>query len=277
VRVHFCGVRGSTPAPGAEFVRYGGNTSCVALAHGDDDPTLLLDVGTGALRVPPLLCGRPFEGTILITHLHWDHTHGLPFFSAADRDDATTTVLLPAQEDGTAADDVLARVMSPPHFPVGPYGLRGAWTYGSLLPGTIMVMGFEVTALEVPHKGGRTYGYRVREGDATITYIPDHCPTVLGDGPDGLGPYHDAALELARDTDVLIHDATLLPDEVPAEAFFGHAAADYAVGLGAAAGAASVVLFHHKPSRTDDELDELAARLEPRGATVATESLVLTL
>ena len=103
----------------------------------------------------------------------------------------------------------------------------------------------------MPHKGGRTYGYRVSDGHSVLTYIPDHCPTVLGPGPEGLGEYHPAALDLAAGADLLIHDAFLLAAEVPAEASFGHAAAEYAAGLGARAGARRVVLAHHKPDRTD--------------------------
>ncbi|MDQ3717157.1 MAG: MBL fold metallo-hydrolase, partial [Actinomycetota bacterium] len=86
MRIQLCGVRGSTPAPGRDFVRYGGNTSCVALAHDGAEPTLLLDAGTGLSRVSRILEGRPFQGTILLGHLHWDHTHGLPFFRSGDQD-----------------------------------------------------------------------------------------------------------------------------------------------------------------------------------------------
>ena len=125
MRVHLCGVRGSTPAPGLEFVRYGGHTSCVAVAHDDGAVALILDAGTGIRLVSPLLDGRPFAGTILLTHLHWDHVHGLPFFRAGDRDDARVTLLLPEQEDGADAERVLARGMSPPHFPVRPPACAG--------------------------------------------------------------------------------------------------------------------------------------------------------
>ena len=83
MRVVVCGVRGSTWAPGAEFVRDGGHTSCVALAHGDEPPTLVLDAGTGPRNLTRHLDGQPFRGTILLGHLHWGHTHGIPFFAAA--------------------------------------------------------------------------------------------------------------------------------------------------------------------------------------------------
>jgi phosphoribosyl 1,2-cyclic phosphodiesterase len=261
VRLYFCGVRGSTPAPGPEFVRYGGHTSCLALAHDDGRPVLVLDAGTGLRRVTPLLSGQPFSGTILLTHLHWDHVHGLPFFAAGDRDDARVTLLLPEQEDGVTAEAALARGMSPPHFPIPPSGLRGRWTFGSAAPGQLKAEGFTVEAREVPHKGGRTFGYRVSDGRSAITYIPDHCPTLLGSGPDGWGEYHRAALDLAAEADILVHDAFLLPAEVAAEASFGHAAADYAVALGRRARARRVMLAHHRPDRTDEALDQLGRRL----------------
>jgi phosphoribosyl 1,2-cyclic phosphodiesterase len=262
LRIHLCGVRGSTPAPGREFLRYGGHTSCVALSHdGGAGPTLILDAGTGLREVTPLLGGQAFTGTILLTHLHWDHVQGLPFFRAGDRDGARVTLLLPDQGDGSAAAEVLARGMSPPHFPIPPSGLRGEWSFGTIEPGPFKADGFMVEAREVPHKGGRTFGYRVSDGRCVVTYIPDHCPTVAGPGPEGWGEYHQAALDLAAGADLLIHDSFLLANEVAAEASFGHAAAEYAVGLGRRASVRRVMLAHHRPDRTDDELDELAARL----------------
>jgi phosphoribosyl 1,2-cyclic phosphodiesterase len=274
VRVHFCGTRGSTPAPGPEFVRYGGHTSCVALSLSDAAaPTLLLDAGTGLRRVSSLLNGKPFEGSILLTHLHWDHIQGLPFFQGGDRPDATVTLRIPPQEDGADAESVLERMMSPPLFPIRPRNLRGKWSFDVLPPEAFVdrgfsAEGFEVMAREVPHKGGRTVGYRVTDGRSTIAYIPDHCPTQLGAGPDGWGEYHPAVLELAHNVDVLVHDAHLFPEELAAEASFGHAAADYAVELGRQAGAQIVTLFHHRPDRCDGALDALVDRFSASTVTV---------
>jgi phosphoribosyl 1,2-cyclic phosphodiesterase len=230
----------------------------VAISHdGRPVPTLILDAGTGLRQVTALLGGRPFEGTILLTHLHWDHVHGLPFFRGGDTEGARVSLLMPEQ-DGTAAA-VLARGMSPPHFPIGPDGLRGEWTFGMARPGPLKAEGFTVEAREIPHKGGRTFGYRVSDGHSVLAYLPDHCPTELGPGPDGWGVYHPAALDLADHADLLIHDSFLLAPEVAAEAFFGHAAAEYAAALGQRAGARRVALAHHKPDRTDAELDQVAA------------------
>jgi ribonuclease BN (tRNA processing enzyme) len=301
VLITFCGVRGSTPAPGAAYVRYGGNTSCVAVAHAPGAaPVLALDAGTGLASLTGLLGGAAFAGTILLSHLHWDHSLGLPFFRAGDRDDARVTLLLPEQEAGRGgsggaggaglggpgrgvaggeAERLLGQVMSPPYFPIRPGELRGSWEFGTISPGQHKAEGFTVEAREIPHKGGRTLGYRVSDGRAVLAYVTDHCPTSLGPGPDGLGAYHEAALELARDADLLIHDAQLTAEEVPAEAAWGHAAAEYAVGLAARAGARRVALFHHKPSRTDDQLDAIGRRFAagPLPVLVAAEGLSVEL
>ena len=279
MRAHFLGVRGSTPAPGESFVRYGGYTSCVALAHDDEElPTLVLDSGTGIRRLSALYAGGAFSGTILLSHLHWDHVHGLPFFSAGDRDDSLVELFLPAQADGSPAIDVLARAMSPPHFPIGPEGLRGKWSFHGLEPGNIEAEGFSVEAREIPHKGGRTYGYRVSDAGSVLTYMPDHCPSLLGPGPEGWGEYHQGALELADGADALVHDAQMIAEEMEAAVLFGHSVAEYAVELGRRARARRVVLFHHQPDRSDDALDELGRRFGPEPEVlVAAESMVLEL
>jgi len=278
VRVHFLGVRGSTPAPGAEFVRYGGHTSCVALTHdGADAPTLLLDAGTGLRRASALCPTGAFTGTILLSHLHWDHLHGLPFFLAGRHEHAHTEMIIPDQRDGEAAVEVISRGMSPPHFPVRPDELTGQWSFSAIAPSEFKVEGFRVVALEIPHKGGVTYGYRVSDGHSSLTYMPDHYPSVLGLGEEGWGEYHPAALELAEGTDVLVHDSQLVAEELANEAWFGHAAVEYAAGLARAAGARHTALFHYKPDRSDDAMDEIARRFTGQPVTASTQSLVLDL
>lgn len=279
MRVVFCGVRGSTPAPGAAFVRYGGHTSSLALSHDSGPPTLLVDGGTGLQRVAELALGdRPFVGSLLMGHLHWDHTHGVPFFSPAMAEGARTRVLLP-QQDGGTAEEVLARAFAPPHFPVRPSELAGTWSYDFVDEGVREVEGFEVLAREIPHKGGRTLGYRISSGGRSLAYVTDHSPTSLGPGPHGHGELHDAALELAKGADVLVHDAQHLAEEFPGVGYLGHASVEYAVALGEQAGVRTVVLFHHSPARTDEQLDEIGSRCWSTSVrvVVAHEGLVLDL
>jgi phosphoribosyl 1,2-cyclic phosphodiesterase len=257
MRLHFCGVRGSTPAPGRAFVRYGGHTSSLAIAHDGANPTLVVDAGTGLRNVSALLGGQPYRGTILLSHLHWDHVHGLPFFEAGLRTGHRVDVRLPSM-DGDAVT-TLARGFSPPHFPITPAELGKGWTFQPVEAGTFEVEGFEVTAREIPHKGGQTFGFRISDGVASLAYLADHWPLALGAGPDGLGKRHAAALHLAADVDVLVHDAQFLADQFPGVSYLGHSSVEYAIALAGEAGASRLVLFHHAPDRTDDEIDTIVA------------------
>ena len=249
-------------------MRYGGATSCVALARNGEAPSLVIDAGTGLRNLGAVLDGKPFRGTLLLGHLHWDHTQGLPFSRAVDAVGSSVHLYLPNQGDGLAAADVLRRAMSPPHFPIGPEGLRGRWQFSSLDEGEHTLGGWEVLAREIPHKGGRTFGYRVSDGTSAVAYLSDHGPAMVGEGPDGWGPYHEAALELAAGVDLLFHDAQHTAEELPAVAPFGHSAMDYAVELGRRAGARTVVLYHHDPNRTDDQLDSCVAAFAGAGVAV---------
>jgi len=269
VRLLFCGVRGSTSAPGAEFVRVGGHTSCVALAHDEQPYALALDAGTGIRRITDHLDGRAFDGSVVLTHLHWDHVQGLPFFAAADRDDAHVRVVMPDQTDADGRTlepaDVLALAMSPPHFPIGPEGLRGAWTFESVKPGSHRIEGFEVVAFDVPHKGGRTFGYRVSDGATSIAYIPDHCPQ------------SDTTPAIAQEcagVDLLIHDAQFLEHERAVADLYGHATDGDAVDIARRCGARRLALFHHSPARRDDEVDAIGTAAIETGIDLGVDVLV---
>jgi ribonuclease BN (tRNA processing enzyme) len=241
----------------------GGNTSCVAIGHDEGAPVLVLDAGTGIRQVTGMLGGAPFRGSVVLTHLHWDHLQGLPFFTCADHPDAEVDLLMPGQ--GEPAIDVLARVMSPPFFPIAPGELRGRWTVEGYEEGELRAGGFSLLAREVPHGGGRTMGLRVGDGRSVVAYLPDHGPSAAGPGDDGLGALHPAALALAEGADLLIHDAQYTAAELPARLAFGHSAADYAVTLAERCGVPRVLLFHHDPCRSDADLEAIAAGLRRDG------------
>lgn len=260
MRLHFLGVRGSTPVMGPEFVRHGGHTSCVAIESDDGLIRLVIDAGTGLSRLRGLLHGQAFRGVLLLGHLHWDHTQGLPFCPAMDHPDARVEVHGPGH-DGRGLLDRFAQAMSPPNFPIDPTSLRGEWSWHTIGAPTFTAAGFDVVAREIPHKGGTTFGYRISNGSRSIAYLSDHMPQALGTGPSGWGALHEAATSLAEGVDVLIHDAQYDADELPTRGSFGHAAAEYALELGEACRVGRVVLFHHDPARTDDEIDRRLARL----------------
>jgi phosphoribosyl 1,2-cyclic phosphodiesterase len=192
---------------------------------------------------------------------------GLPFFPPADRDDARVTLLQPAQGDPF---EVLQGVMSPPYFPIRPNELRGTWHHVALEPGRHEIEDIGVLAREVPHKGGRAYGYRLTHDRRVVAYLPDHCPTTFGAGPLGLGEYHEAALELADGADILIHGAPFVAAELERATAFGHSTAEYAAALAKDAGAERLVLTHHMPARTDDDVESIAHGVGAQAAVEGT-------
>jgi phosphoribosyl 1,2-cyclic phosphodiesterase len=248
VRIVLLGVRGSTPAPGAAFVRYGGHTSCVAVLADDAEvPSLVLDAGTGLRDLGTLLRGQAFRGSVVLSHLHWDHVQGLPFAPCLDRPDARVNLYLPT--NGTSPAALLARLMSPPLFPIGPEGLRGSWSTCPSRSGP--VEGFSLTVAPIRHKGGLTHGIRVERDGRSFAYLPDH----------QAAPADPAAIALASGVDVLLHDAQFLPVERTIADAYGHSTIVDALDLAESCGARRLVLLHHAPTRTDDQLDVLAKEL----------------
>ena len=259
VRVVLCGVRGSLPATGADYQEIGGATSCVAIAHDGQAPSLVLDAGTGLRRLAMMLKPNPFRGTIIMGHLHWDHILGIPFFPSGDHPDADVRFLVP--EQGLDVLEVLSRAMRPPLFPISPAQLRGAWRFATYDEGECELEGFTVLAREIPHGGGRTMGLRISDGHSSIAYLSDHSPHSIGPGDDGLGELHPAALDLASDVDVLIHDSQYTKGELVQKFTWGHTAVPYCVTLAERCNVKTLMMFHHDPLRTDDEVRAMAASL----------------
>jgi len=249
VEVTFYGVRGSCPCPSEDNRRYGGNTACVALTV-VDEPPIIFDLGTG-LR--PFAATQPDDGTFcataLLTHIHWDHVQGLPFFPPADRVGARFDVFGPQQDQGTLAD-VFDGFMRPPYFPVTCSELRGDIVFHEVLKDDMTVGTAQIMVRPVPHCGP-TVGYRVEWDGATVTYISDH------QAPLGLDSVADSVLELANGADLLIHDAQYTPAEFAEKSHWGHCTVDYAVKVATEANVKRLVLFHHDPSHGDDVLDEI--------------------
>jgi ribonuclease BN (tRNA processing enzyme) len=255
-------------------MRYGGNTSCVILETQNENP-IALDMGTG-MRVwgqtQPL--DGSFVGSALITHLHFDHVQGLPFFAPADRHGARLDVFGPAPH-GRPLGDCFDDFCRPPYFPISVAQFRGDIRFHARPAGMFSIGSAEIMALPVPHVGD-TFGYRITSGGATIAYISDHQQPL--DGSDSIAP---EVLELCEGADLVIHDAQYTPSEWSEKAHWGHCTIDYAMHVATSSRAKAVALFHHDPSHTDNWLDDLGADAIARGEAkgikvyVASEGLEL--
>jgi phosphoribosyl 1,2-cyclic phosphodiesterase len=275
MRVTFHGVRGSTPCQSDDIKRYGGNTSCVSIDAPGEQP-LLLDLGTGLRYYGcELRDDRAFVGNCLLTHLHWDHVQGLPFFTPLLRVGARLDVYGPAQDEGHSLSDVLCTTIRPPLFPVSVDQLPGEVHFHDVADSEFTIGGFEITSRLIPHIG-LTLGFRIEWGGRSIAYLSDHQQPL-----DGSLSAASGALELVDGVDLLIHDSQYTPAEFAAKSTWGHCTQEYAVWLAGQAGAKQLALFHHDPTRADDDLDRLLVAAARQGAKhgvdviAASEGLVL--
>ncbi len=251
MQVTFFGVRGSTPCNGDDIARYGGNTSCVAVRV-PGEPPLFFDLGTGARYFGTTLPqDGTFRGTCLLSHLHWDHTQGLPFFTPLLHEGSELDVYAPAQEDGRTVTEVIGTVIRPPLFPVTVDQLPGTVRFHDVADEEFFVGGFKVMSRRVPHVGP-TLGFRVEWGGRSVAYLSDHQQPY-----DGSFSVSDGARELVEGVDLLIHDSQYTTPEFAQKATWGHCSIEYAMWLAQYCKVGRLALFHHDPSRTDVALDEV--------------------
>lgn len=243
----FWGVRGSIPSPGPETVRYGGNTACIELRI--DDQIFILDAGSGLrnLGTALLLEDRPLQLTFLFSHTHWDHIQGLPFFMPAYN--AKNTIALYGAND---LRNILSGQMQPNYFPLKLDDVTAEISFHSLETGSQDVQGIPVEVFRLNHPG-MTLGFRFKIGNTEIVYISDNEPADV-DLP------ADPLLSFVKDADILIHDAQYTPEEYPDHLGWGHSPFTFPLELAIAAQVKKLVLFHHDPQHSDDEVDTILAR-----------------
>ncbi|HEX8725856.1 MAG TPA: MBL fold metallo-hydrolase [Gemmatimonadaceae bacterium] len=288
LHLRFWGTRGSIPSPGPQTVRFGGNTPCVELRTADGW-LIVLDAGTGLRELGQSLiaraAGAPVAGDLFLTHAHWDHIQGIPFFAPVFQRGNHFTIW-GARTLETSIDRVVRDQMSPVVFPVAFDALDAGIEFRELPPDSLRRHGCDVATYPVRHPGG-ALGFRFREaqpGARALVYIADNELGAGGtyDAPDG---WRSGLVDFVRGAHVLIHDATYTTDEYAQYRGWGHSTFDDAVALALEAGIDRLLLFHHKPERSDDELDarvaECRSLARKRGGTLdvvaAAEGMELTI
>jgi ribonuclease BN (tRNA processing enzyme) len=253
MRATFWGTRGSLATPDPEMQRFGGNTSCVEV-RGDDGTVLALDAGTGIRRLGRTLAGRVTRVDILLTHLHMDHIQGLGFFAPIFMPGVHVHIWGPPSTT-QSMEERLARYLSPPLFPVHLRDVHRNLSIHDLTGEPILTGEFRIDVAFVCHPNP-TVGFRVSDGRSVLTYLPDHEPA-LGSGEIDRDPAWVSGYDLARNANLLIHDAQYSDAEYPSHVGWGHSSVRQACQFAALAKVGMLVPFHHDPSHSDQEVERI--------------------
>lgn len=257
MNVTLWGTRGSLATPGPECIQYGGNTSCVQVT-GDDGSVLVLDAGTGIRRLGLALTHDIKRVDILLTHLHMDHLQGLGFFRPLRMPGVDVHIWAPASTT-QSLHTRLSRYFSPPLFPIYLRDVEAKLTFHEVPCEKTNIGAFHITAQLVCHPDP-TVGFRIQENNTVITYLPDHEPA-LGAQKFPIEPEWTSGYALARDADLLIHDAQYTDAEYAQRVGWGHSAMSHTLTFAELANVKQLVPFHHDPSHTDQDLDQMYAQL----------------
>lgn len=267
--VKFWGVRGSIACPSPDHVVYGGNTSCLEIFAGDE--RIIMDAGTGIRNL-----GQDFikdgvrKGTLLLTHSHWDHINGFPFFGPAFMNNSRFTIAAGHLYNAGGIENVLASQMANPTFPVPLEALQATLTFEDFKAGETWGLGGGIKIITAPlnHPNGAT-GYRVEFGGKSICYVTD-TEHVIGK-PD------QTVLKLIEGADIVVYDCTYTDQEFKAKVGWGHSTWQEGMRLCKMAGARQLAIFHHDPDHNDDFMRqvEIDCRKEWQGNIVAREQMIL--
>jgi phosphoribosyl 1,2-cyclic phosphodiesterase len=290
MQITFWGVRGSYPVPGAATVRYGGQTSCVE-ARTTAGEHLIVDAGTGMRALGNKLTresgGAPGEYHVLLSHVHWDHIQGLPFFSPAYIPGTKIAVyaLLTAANE---LEQVIGGITRHEFFPMPLEAVPASFQFHQVEPTVERAIGnFRVLPIALNHPFG-SVGYRIDADGSAWAYVADTAPFTevlhkqhfLGgleplsdDDRSALAAMRGALVQRLRGVDTVVYDTHFLPEEYARFPHYGHSTPDHALEICVESGVRRLVLYHHAPSHTDEQMDQVAATYLARGAQLGIEVL----
>ncbi len=267
MRFTFWGVRGSIPVPGSHTVRYGGNTTCIEVRT-DSNDLIILDAGTGIFQLAQRLQAEmPLEAHLFISHTHWDHIQGLPFFTPLFVPGNTVRIYGGADpHSGRSIRDVLARQMEYAFFPVSESELQARIEYTTLQEGQAVQVGSaRIDTLRTGHPV-LNFAYRIECSGKRLVFTGDHewpWHTCAPDDPGWaeaqaqVAAQREAMIAFFAGADALIIDSAYTPDEYPKRQGWGHGTFDSSIAAAREAGVKQVWLTHHEPTRSDDRLEAL--------------------
>ncbi|MDP6133305.1 MAG: MBL fold metallo-hydrolase [Candidatus Marinimicrobia bacterium] len=266
IHVDFWGVRGSVPSPGPTTARYGGNTSCVSITV--DNKILILDAGTGIRNLGGAIIGQPeLEIFVVVTHSHWDHIQGFPFFTPIYQPDRPVHMFPTLHKKNVVLSSLIDQ-MDGAHFPITPDQVPSNFNFVTENPLEFLESnGFHMELVPMNHPG-KAFGYKIKIDDKIICYFTDN----------EIDPPYEKSIELdvltekCRNADILIHDAQYIEADMPLKHGWGHSLISQVTKLGESAEVKNLVYYHHDPERSDDDIDaelEIASKtLKENGSSV---------
>jgi len=272
MRFTFRGTRGSLPAPGKRTVRYGGNTTCIEV-RSDAGDLIILDAGTGIRELGlELARAMPISCNLFISHTHWDHIQGLPFFVPLFVPGNKVTIHGPPDPlTMTGIEAVLAKQMEYPHFPVRVAELQADIRYETLRDGQVVDLGFATVSALLMNHPAMDFGFKVESGGKSLFFTGDHEPfyNIYQPGDEDYEDYEEIVrernrgiTEFLRGVDVFIVDAQYTEQEYAVKKGWGHSTFTRGLELALEAGVGKVYLTHHDTTRSDEEVDAIFARLQ---------------
>lgn len=274
IKIKFWGVRGSIPTPGPSTLKYGGNTSCIEIDF-KDGPKFIMDAGTGIRQLGKHLLNNrdPIHAYIFLSHFHWDHIQGLPFFRPAFILENKFTIL-GSDDPAIQLDKIISFQMDPTYFPITIDDMRAKIEFRSIKEEKILIENVEVETIYLNHPG-YALGFRVTYHDKSLIYISDNEPfqyenkpiqnEIRSIGKENLAEVFDTFIEnknqklvnFCQDADVLIHDSQYFVEEYRDKMAWGHSPLNFAVELALISKVKQLILFHHDPDHDDATIDRI--------------------